>query len=90
MNFKDFLNEETKYKFGEACDLEWGMFHTLIIQTLAGQQWKFETSTFKYNNKELFEAVKKKFKKYLDYELVNWVCSRRDVLCFTIDLTHEL
>lgn len=24
MNFKDFLNEETKYTLGEACDLEWG------------------------------------------------------------------
>ena len=90
MKFTDFLNEEKTYKFGEACDLEWGMFNTLIIQTFAGQHWEFETSKFKYNSKELFEAVKKKFKRYLNYELVNWVCSRNDVLCFTIDLTHEL
>ena len=90
MKFTDFLNEEKTYKFGEACDLEWGMFHTLIIQTLAGQQWKFETSSFKYNSKELFEAVKKKFKRYLDIELVEWVCSRRDVLCFTLDLAAEI
>ena len=90
MKFTDFLNEEKTYKFGEACDLEWGMFHTLIIQTLAGQQWKFETSDFKYKSKELFEAVKKKFKRYLNMELVNWVCSRDDILCFTIDYTHEI
>lgn len=90
MNFKDFLNEEKTYTFGEACDLEWGMFHTLIIQNLAGQQWKFETSSFKYNSKELFEAVKKKFKRYLDIELLEWVCSRRDVLCFTLDLAGEI
>ena len=49
MKFTNFLNEEKTYTFGEACDLEWGMFHTLIIQNLAGQQWKFETSSFKYN-----------------------------------------
>ena len=66
------------------------MFHTLIVQTLAGQQWKFETSSFKYNSKELFEAVKKKFKRYLHMELVNWVCSRNDILCFTIDYTQEI
>ena len=90
MKFTKFLNEEKTYTFGEACDLEWGMFHTLIIQNLAGQQWKFETSDFKYNSKELFEAVKKKFKRYLDIELVEWVCSRRDVLCFTLDLAGEI
>ena len=26
----------------------------------------------------------------LDIELVDWVCSRRDVLCFTIDFTQEI
>ena len=39
---------------------------------------------------EVTTSELKKFKRYLNYELVNWVCSRNDILCFTIDLTHEL